>query len=104
VEDILGEKNAEVRRVMIERRGLQTFIKEAIAKVLDEDTDPGGQRQLLRVPMKDDEDLVCVSLHCPSTGRHYMIRVPPTTVTCRQAVAWTAGYDNPDDYNPIVET
>jgi hypothetical protein len=24
--------------------------------------------------------------------------------TCRQAVAWTAGFDDPDDYRPLVET
>jgi hypothetical protein len=102
--EILGERNAEVRRVMLERRGIEQFMREADAKVLDEDTDPGGKRQLLKVPMADDEDLVCVSVHCPSTGRHYIIRVPPTVQTCREAVAWTAGYDRASDYNPITET
>jgi hypothetical protein len=102
--EILVERNAEVRRVMIERHGLDRFIHGAGATVLDEDTDPGGKRQLLKVPMTGDEDLVCVSVSCPSTGRQYIVRVPPTTKTCRQAVAWTAGFDNPGDYNPIVET
>lgn len=102
--EILAERNAEVRRVMIERHGLDRFINAAGATVLDEDTDPGGKRQLLKVPMTGDEDLVCVSILCPSTGRQYVVRVPPTTKTCRQAVAWTAGFDKPDDYNPIVET
>jgi hypothetical protein len=32
------------------------------------------------------------------------VRVPPTMRNCRQAVAWTAGFDNPDDYEPIAET
>lgn len=103
-EEILAEKNAEVRRVMLERHGLERFISGANAKVLDEDTDPGGKRRLFRVPLPGDEDLVCVSVNCPSTGRHYLIRVPPTTKSCRQAVAWTAGFDNPDDYNPVAET
>jgi hypothetical protein len=102
--EILAERNAEVRRVMIERLGLDRFISGAGATVLDEDTDPGGKRQLLKVPMAGDEDLVCVSLLCPSTGRQYIVRVPPTTRTCRQAVAWTAGFEKTDDYNPIVET
>ncbi len=102
--EILAERNAEVRRVMIERHGLDRFIDGAGATVLDEDTDPGGQRQLLKVPIVGDEDLVCVSVRCPSTGRQYVVRVPPTTKTCRQAVAWTAGFDSPDDYRPIVET
>ncbi len=104
VQQILAESNTEVRRVMMERFGLVRFMKEAEATVLDEDSDAGGKRQLLRVRIPNDEELVCVSLNCPSTGRHYVLRVPPGTTTCKQAVAWTAGFDNPDDYNPIVET
>jgi hypothetical protein len=61
-------------------------------------------RKLLRVPMKGDEDLVCVLVICPSTSRQYILRVPPTMRTCRQAIAWTAGFDNADDYHPLVET
>ena len=104
VTQILAEPNAEVRRVMLERHGIANFMRDARAQVIDEDTDPGGPRRLLRVPMPGDEDLVCVSLRCPSTARQYLIRVPPDTKTCHAAVAWTAGYDNPDDYHPLVET
>jgi hypothetical protein len=102
--DALAEPNAEVRRVMIERIGLQRFLKELNARVVHEDRDPGGPRQLLSVELAGDEALVCVSVNCPSTGRHYLIRVPPTMRTCHQAVAWTAGFDNPDDYVPVLET
>ena len=48
--------------------------------------------------MQGDEDLVCVSVICPSTGRQYIIRAPPTMSDCRQAVAWIAEFDDPDDY------
>ncbi|MCW0220594.1 MAG: hypothetical protein OJI67_19865 [Prosthecobacter sp.] len=102
--DVLAEANSEVRRVMIERIGFERFLQESNASVLHEDTDPGGPRQLLRVELQNDEPLVCVSVRCPSTSRHYLIRVPPQMETCHQAVAWTAGFDNPDDYVPIVET
>lgn len=101
---ILEEPNAEVRRVMLERRGLETFFKDADATILDQDTDAGGPRKLLKVPLPGDEDLVCVSLTCPSTGRNYVVRVPPGTKTCHAAVAWTAGFDDPSDYRPLVET
>ena len=101
---ILNEPNSEVRRVMLERKGFEAFLKEAKAEVLHEDRDAGGRRQLLKVPLPDDEDLVCVSVHCPTTGRHYTIRVPPTIRTCHAAVAWTAGFENPADYVPLVET
>jgi Domain of unknown function (DUF6745) len=102
--DIIAEPNAELRRVMIERVGFEKFVREVKAEVLDTDRDPGGERRLLRVPLENDEPIVLVSVHCPSTGRQYIVRVPPNTRSCRQAVAWTAGFDNPDDYAPVQET
>jgi hypothetical protein len=102
--EVLEEPNVERRRVMLERMGYAAFLERAGATVLDEDEDIGGARRLLRIDLTGDEPLVCVSLLCPSTGRQYVLRVPPTMQTCRQAVAWMAGYDNPDDYRPLVET
>lgn len=104
IDEILAERNAEVRRVMVEQFGFDRFMAEAKAEVLDKDRDAGGERQLLRVPMVDDEDIVCVSVFCPSTGGQFFLRVPPTTTTCRNAIAWTAGYDDPADYHPLIET
>ena len=103
-EEVLSERNAELRRVKLERMGFERFIADAHAEVLDSDRDAGGERRLLRVPLEGDEPLVCVSVICPSTDRQYVIRVPPTMETCRQAVAWTAGFDDPDDYRPLQET
>jgi hypothetical protein len=102
--EILNEPNAELRRVLMERMGSEAFLGDADAEVLDTDTDAGGERRLLRVPLQGDEDLVCVSVLCPSTGRQYALRVPPGIRTCRQAAAWIAGFDDPDDYQPIAET
>jgi hypothetical protein len=102
--EILAETNAELRRVLLERMGYEAFLSAAEAETMHRDRDPGGERRLLRVRMQNDEDLVCVSVICPSTGRQYIIRVPPTMRSCRQAVAWIAGFDNPDDYRPLVET
>jgi hypothetical protein len=104
VSEILEERNAEVRRVMLERYGFEAFMTAAEAEVLDADRDPGGERKLLRVPLDGDEPLVCVSVACPSTARRYFLRVPPHVTSCRQAVAWTAGFDDPDDYAPRIET
>ncbi len=102
--EILAERNAELRRVMIERVGFDKFLQEVKAQVLDTDRDRGGERKLLRVPLENDEPIVVVSVQCPSTGRQYLIRVPPDTRSCRAAIAWTAGFDKPDDYAPIEET
>jgi hypothetical protein len=104
VAEVLGERNAERRRVLLERFGFERFMLAADATVVDRDRDAGGERHLLRVKLQGDEDLVCVSVSCPSTGRRYLLRVPPTMQTCRQAVAWTAGFDDPTLYKPLVET
>jgi hypothetical protein len=102
--EILQIANAELRRVMLERVGFERFLAEVEAETLDRDTDPGGERRLLRVDMPGDEALGCVSVFCPSTGRQYIIRVPPNIESCRHAIAWTAGFDDPTLYNPLVET
>ncbi len=102
-QQVLSESNAELRRVLLERMGYEAFFADAQAEVLDRDQDPGGERRLLRVPLQSDEPLVCVVVRCPSTGRQYIIRVPPTTWSCHQAAAWIAGFDNPDEYHPIAE-
>ena len=104
VDEILNEGNAELRRVMLERYGFDRFMADASAEVLDQDEDAGGVRRLLKVELPGDEDLLCVAVSCPSTGRRYMIRVPPNMTSCHQAIAWTAGFDNPDDYRPEAET
>lgn len=102
--EVLAERNVELRRVKLERLGYEKFFEETEAKVLDTDSDPGGERKLLSVEIENDETLVCVSVNCPSTSRNYLIRVPPTLQTCRAAVAWIAGFDNPDEYHPVIET
>jgi hypothetical protein len=103
-EEVLGEQNAERRRVLLERMGYEAFLRQVRAHELDRDRDTGGERRLLRVPLEGDEPLVCLAVICPSTGRQYLLRVPPSIRKCRQAAAWIAGFDNPDDYRPVVET
>jgi hypothetical protein len=103
VDEVLSQTNAELRRVLLERYGLERFMIDADAEVLDEDRDAGGLRKLFRVALEGDEPLVGVLVHCPSTGGRYLLRVPPTMTTCHQAIAWTAGFDDPSLYRPMVE-
>lgn len=104
VREVLDEPNVERRRVLLERMGYAAFLSNADAHVIHRDEDPGGEQRLLRVRQPNDEDLVCLAVYCPSTGRQYIIRVPPSMRTCHQAAAWIAGFDNVDDYQPIAET
>jgi Leucine-rich repeat (LRR) protein len=104
VQEVFDEPNAERRRVLLGRVGLERFLRESGAEVLDQDRDHGGERRLLRVRLHQDEPLVGLSVIDPSTGRQYILRVPPGMRTCHQAAAWIAGFDNPDDYHPLLET
>ena len=102
--DVLNEQNAELRRVMIERIGYERLLSATNAEEVDRDQDAGGERRLLRIPVGGDEPVVCVAVKCPSTGHQFFLRVPPQMRSCREAVAWTAGYDDPDQYRPAYET
>lgn len=102
-QDVLQEDNAEIRRIMLERLGYKRFIDDVGGLVVDKDMDAGGQRKLIRVPMDDDEDILVLSVICPSTAHAYILRVPPYMRSCHQAAAWLAGFDNPNDYQPVIE-
>jgi len=104
VAEVLDEPNVERRRVLLDRMGYSAFLSQSDAQVLHRDHDAGGERRLLKVGQPGDEDLVCLAVYCPSTARQYMLRVPPSMRTCRQAAAWIAGFDHADDYQPIAET
>ena len=69
---------------------------EAHPTTIDQDVDgPGNRRRLLAIDMPHDPDrrIVVVEVVCPSTGRRYLLRVPPVMTSCARAVAWTLGVD-----------
>ena len=95
---ILGEKNVEVRRVMIEQIGHERFIELTGAQPSQQD-DFG---KLWRVDMEDDEPLVMVellnaSLEPDGTRKTYFLRVPPTCTTALGAVSWSFN-ETPETY------
>ena len=101
-QQILSEPNAEIRRVMVERLGLDRFLVMAKAKVLH--TDQDGRRVLHRIDWENDEPIVAVQVQCPTTGQTYFLRVPPQIDRCDKAVAWTFGFERVADYHPLIET
>ncbi|MEO1528719.1 MAG: hypothetical protein AAFX06_25140 [Planctomycetota bacterium] len=99
LDDVLNQDNSEVRRMMLERMGIGRFEEHAERFVVDRDTDAGGPRSLIRFSTR--AYLFC---RCPSTGRNYLLGVPTHLRRCHAAAAWLAGFENPDDYKPMVET
>lgn len=102
-QDILYIENVELRRVLIERLGYATFLQQVGGVVRHRDRDAGGERQLVCVTFDDDEPLMVLKVTCPSTGHIHILRVPPHLRSCHQAAAWIAGFNNSNDYNPLIE-
>jgi hypothetical protein len=109
-DEVLNEPNAEIRRIMLDRVDCEVLLKKANAKMVHQDTDAGGLRRLVDVHLNSrgwrpvrtrQRYLQC---RCPSTGRVYLMRVPLEVATCHAAAAWLAGFDNPDEYQPLMET
>ena len=66
------------------------------------------RRVITRREMNDDEPLVMVRVinstpEPDGTNKRYMLRVPPTIKTAREAVAWTFGM-SPETYAPEMES
>ena len=104
VDEILGERDVEVRRLMIERFGVERLLHEADAQTVH--ATPDGT--LYRVPFpygaRDHEEaLVVVQVICPSTQRRFLLRVPPWLRRVREAIAWTFRLPS-EQYGPIRET
>ncbi|MFJ6484740.1 DUF6745 domain-containing protein [Streptomyces sp. NPDC091682] len=103
-ERIREEENAELRRVMLEFYGYDRYLRESGAAPVHRDE----TGILWRIPMPDDEAVVMVEVvnstpEPDGTSRTYWLRVPPTTRTARQGVAWTFGL-GAEAYAPLRET
>ena len=102
--DILGERNAEVRRVMIERVGHEKFLQLTGAHPIQAD----ATGTLYRIELPGDEPIVLVGVvnstpEPDGSYKRYVLRVPPQMTRAREAVAWTFGMSE-QDYAPRVES
>jgi hypothetical protein len=97
-------RNAMVRRVMIERYGMARYMLDAKVTPIQEDE----WGTLFRRQLPDDEALVLLRVvnstpEPDGTYKEYFLRVPPDMETARQAVAWTFDLP-PDGYEPLIQT
>ncbi|MBP7863031.1 hypothetical protein KA183_15195 [bacterium] len=104
VEMIEAEPNVEVRRVLIERFGLENYLKTGnLVKIHQDDCGI-----LYRMNLQGDEPMLVVRVinstpEPDGTRKNYFLRVPPNMMRARQAVAWTFGLTE-DEYHPLQET
>lgn len=104
VSRIQGERNIEVRRVMIDMIGAEKYIQESGAVPIQQDefgslfelgTVPGDRIVMVRVVNSTEES--------DGTRRVYWLRVPPITRTAKEGVAWTFNMAEAE-YQPIKES
>ena len=113
-EHVLMAKNQEVRRVFLERLGMDRFLQELAADKVGVD-DYGilyrvSDAQKYDPPFFDIEELrfvkVCNSTPEPGTQdvfKEYLLQVPAEIRTPREGVAWSFGLSE-QDYSPLQET
>ena len=100
---VLAEPNVEMRRVLIQRydgiHGRGAFIQDGGARVIDSAIqpmrpgEPDSINELLTIDLPNDprERMVMLKVIDPSTGRTYVLGVPPDTPPrVRAALAWLA--------------
>lgn len=103
-ERIRNEENAELRRVMLEYYGYDRYLEKSGARPVHHDE----TGVLWRIELPGDEDAVMVEVvnstpEPDGTSRTYWLRVPPTTRTAREGVAWTFGL-SAEEYDPLRQT
>lgn len=104
VERVMNQTNQELRRAMIQLMGMERFVKEAGAKVVDEWVDGGNQLcSILRLDFSDDEPIVVYKWRCPSTGKVGLLRINPSINNCHEAVARSFNM-SAAEYKTLMET
>jgi hypothetical protein len=82
---LLEEKNAELRRILIQEIGYVRICQELQATELDS----WQEYTLLKIDSDVDvEPIYLLKMTCPSTGYIHALRVPPDVKSAREAIAW----------------
>ncbi|BAZ10689.1 hypothetical protein NIES4071_25120 [Calothrix sp. NIES-4071] len=100
---LVEERNAELRRVLIQGIGYERIYRELGAIELD----TWQEYTLLKVDnyveLDDDgsslqEPMCLLKMVCPSTGHVHMLRVPPDMSSAREAIGWVNWGVEPKDF------
>lgn len=92
LEEINGESNAEVRRVLRERYGEGRYLVESKAKLLDADFEGARKGAAPRALVEDKDGQRWLIGTDGSTSRTYYMPVPPGVKTCREAHEALCGF------------
>ena len=96
LEEIRGETNAEIKRIMREKYGEARYLQDIGAKVIDLDSIPTvagtTEGEIVRALMEDDEGRRFLVGSDGSTDRTYYMEVDAKIATCAQAHQFLSGF------------
>jgi hypothetical protein len=100
------ERNAEIRRVMLEKMGFERYLAESKAKMRDR-SDYGTLWEIAPPPGENEPlvllELVNSTAEPDGSFKKYTFSVPPTMKRAREALAWQY-HMREEEYEPIIET
>ena len=105
-EMLLIERNQEVRRIMLERMGLERFVRQS--GTTKRGADRYGVLWMQNSPYDANDIIQIVEVinstsETDGTFRHYFLRVPPTIRTPHEGVAWSFG-KTVEQYDPLHQS
>jgi hypothetical protein len=93
---LLEERNAELRRVLIQGIGYSRICQDLQATQLD----TWREYTLLRIDNDVDiEPIHLLKMTCPSTGRIHAMRVSPNVTSAREAIRWVNWGTDPEEFS-----
>ncbi|RCJ20517.1 hypothetical protein A6770_31370 [Nostoc minutum NIES-26] len=93
---LLEEKNAELRRVLIQGIGYSRIIEELQAVELDS----WQEYTLLKINSDIDvEPIYLLKMTCPSTQRIHVLRVPPDIKSAQDGICWVNWGIAPEEFS-----
>jgi hypothetical protein len=93
---LLDEKNAGIRRVLIQQIGYDRICQELDAIELN----TWREYTLLKIEVNiEDEPMVLLKMTCPSTGHIHILRVPPEMTSAEAAITWVNHGIHPDEFS-----
>ena len=86
---VLTEKNAEVRREIVRKIGIERICQKLKTKTIDK----WNEYELLELPKIEGMTIkpIYLKMRNPSIGVYHLEGVPPEIKTCKQALAWRCG-------------
>ncbi|MBE9210836.1 hypothetical protein IQ244_30910 [Nostoc sp. LEGE 06077] len=92
---LLEQRNAELRRVLIQGIGYERICQQLQAKECDQ----WQEYTLLQIESEVDvEPLRLLKMTCPSTGFIHVLRVPPDLSSARESIRWVNWGIDPTEF------